>query len=363
MPVFYDPLVVLLSILVAIQGAVVSLTLTHALRPAAHMRRKLLLAGAATVMGVGIWSMHFIGMLALHLPVAVAYDPLRTLSSGLVCILVTGLGFHIVSQAANGPARIVLGGVVMGLGVAAMHYLGMSALRAQCVVTYSPPLVGLSVLVGIGAATSALWLALRPRATWLIRAASVVLGLAVALMHYTGMAAASFLPAEGLDLIAEPVLDQGALALVVAVVAFVISGIFLLVIVPDRPTAPQERRPELVPLPPPAPERVAVHQRGATLLLDPAEIRAIQADGHYTRVSDGRGSYLCPQSITVLGGRLDPTQFLRVHRSHIVNRRWVRGFRRDGDQGVVILEAEPSLEVPVSRTNVRRVQGTLLPAA
>ncbi len=111
------------------------------------------------------------------------------------------------------------------------------------------------------------------------------------------------------------------------------------------------------------PERVAVQQRGATLLLDPGEIRAIQAEGHYTRVSDGRGSYLCPQSITALGGRLDPAQFLRVHRSHIVNRRWIRGFRRDGDQGVVIVEAEPSLEVPVSRTNVRKIQDTLLPAA
>lgn len=103
--------------------------------------------------------------------------------------------------------------------------------------------------------------------------------------------------------------------------------------------------------------------RGATLLLDPQEIRAIQAEGHYTRVSDGRGSYLCPQPISTLSDRLDPTLFLRVHRSHIVNRRWVRGFRRDGDQGVLILDAEPRLEVPVSRTNVRRVQDTLLPAA
>jgi NO-binding membrane sensor protein with MHYT domain len=363
MPVFYDPLVVLLSILVAIQGAVVSLTLTHALRPATLLRRKLLLAAAATVMGVGIWSMHFIGMLALHLPVAVAYDPLPTLTSGLVCILVTGLGFHIVSQDGTGPARIMLGGAVMGLGIAAMHYLGMSALRAQCVVTYSPPLVALSVAVGVAAATAALWLAFRPGATWVIRAASVVLGLAVALMHFTGMAAASFLPAEGLELIAEPLLDQGALALVVAVVAFLISGVFLLVILPDRPAAPAAHEPQVAPAAPVMPERVAVQQRGATLLLDPGEIRAIQAEGHYTRISDGRGSYLCPQSITVLGGRLDPAQFLRVHRSHIVNRRWIRGFRRDGDQGVVIVEAEPTLEVPVSRTNVRKIQDTLLPAA
>jgi DNA-binding LytR/AlgR family response regulator len=256
----------------------------------------------------------------------------------------------------------MLGGTVMGLGIAAMHYLGMTALRAQCIVTYSTPLVGLSVVVGIAAATSALWLAFRPGATWLIRAASVVLVLAVALTYFTGMAAASFLPAEGLDLIAQPLLDHRSLAVVVAVVAFLISAVFLLIVLPDQPAALAEREPEAPSTPPPTPQWVAVQQRGATLLLDPAEIRAIQAVGHYTRVSDGRASYLCPQSITALRGRLDPAQFLRVHRSHIANRRWVRGFRRDGDQGVVILDAEPSIEVPVSRTNLRRVQGALLPA-
>ena len=365
MPVFYDPLVVLLSILVAIQGAFVSLTLTRALRRATPLRRKLLLAAAATVMGVGIWSMHFIGMLALHLPVAVAYDPLRTLSSGLVCILVTGLGFHIVSLGTPGPRKILLGGVAMGSGIAAMHYLGMSALRAQCILTFSPPLVGLSVLVGIAAATSALWLAFRSGPTRLMRAASVVLGLAVALMHYTAMAAASFLPGGEVAPIAEPLLDHGALALVVAVAAFVISGIFLLVILPDRPV--ETHQPAATPEPPPivapAAARVAVQQRGTTLFLDPADIRAIRAEGHYTRVSDGRDSYLCPQSITALGGGLDPALFLRVHRSHIVNRRWVRGFRRDGDQGRVILDGEPRLEVPVSRNNVRWIQDTLRQAA
>ena len=362
MPVFYNPLIVLLSILVAIQGSVVSVALTHAKRPATPLRRKLMLAGAATVMGVGIWSMHFVGMLALQLPVTVGYEPLRTLASGLICILVTGIGFHIVTQDGGGPARVALGGAVMGLGIAAMHYLGMAAMRAACTVAYSPPLVALSLAVGIGAATFALWLASRPGRPWAIRAASVALGLAVALMHYTGMAAASFLPGAGIDLIAAPAMDQNALALIVAVVAFLISGVFLLTTLPDRtapeaqPAAPSEPEQD------PPVEPIAVQQRGTTLLLDPAEVRAIQAEGHYTRISDGAGSYLCQQSITTLGARLDPGQFVRVHRSHIVNRRWVRGFRREGDQGVVILDAETALEVPVSRTHLRKVQDTLLPA-
>ena len=362
MPALYNPLIVLLSILVAIQGSVVSVALTHAKRPATPLRRKLMLAGAATVMGVGIWSMHFVGMLALQLPVTVGYEPLRTLASGLICILVTGLGFHIVTQDGGGPARVALGGAVMGLGIAAMHYLGMAAMRAACTVAYSPPLVALSVAVGIGAATFALWLASRPGRPRAIRAASVALGLAVALMHYTGMAAASFLPGAGIDLIAAPAMDQNALALIVAVVAFLISGVFLLTTLPDRtapeaqPAAPSEPEQD------PPVEPIAVQQRGTTLLLDPAEVRAIQAEGHYTRISDGAGSYLCQQSITTLGARLDPGQFVRVHRSHIVNRRWVRGFRREGDQGVVILDAETALEVPVSRTHLRKVQDTLLPA-
>ena len=363
MPVFYDPLVVLLSVLVAIQGAVVSLALIHASRAAVALRRRLLVAAAAAVMGAGIWAMHFIGMLALHLPVALAYDPLPTLVSGLVCILVTWLGFHLVASGAPGPRPILLGGAVMGLGIGAMHYLGMSALRGQCLVTWSAPLVIASVVLGVGAAMAALWLAFRPHRKTLVQASAVVLGLGVALIHYTGMAAASFLPAGDLLPVADPLLDQGALALVVAVAAFVISGVFLLTVLPDRTASVPQAAPD-APSPARTPERrVAVQQRGATLLLDPAEIRAIQAEGHYTRVNDGRGSYLCPQSITVLCGHLDPTHFLRVHRSHIVNRRWIRGFRRDGDQGVVIVDGEPRLEVPVSRNNVRRIRDTLLEAA
>jgi NO-binding membrane sensor protein with MHYT domain len=321
-----------------------------------------MLAGAATVMGVGIWSMHFVGMLALQLPVTVGYEPLRTLASGLICILVTGIGFHIVTQDGGGPARVALGGAVMGLGIAAMHYLGMAALRAACTVAYSPPLVALSVAVGIGAATFALWLAIRPGPPWAIRAASVVLGLAVALMHYTGMTAASFLPGAGIDLIAAPAMDQNALALIVAVVAFLISGVFLLTILPERAAPALQPAPPSLPEPPRPVEPIAVQQRGTTLLLDPAEVRAIQAEGHYTRISDGAGSYLCQQSITALGATLDPDQFVRVHRSHIVNRHWVRGFRREGDQGVVILDAETGIEVPVSRTHLRKVQDTLVPA-
>ena len=363
MPVFYDPLVVLLSVLVAIQGAVVSLALIHASRAAVDLRRRLLVAAAAAVMGVGIWAMHFIGMLALHLPVALAYDPLPTLVSGLVCILVTWLGFHLVATGAPGPRPILLGGAVMGLGIGTMHYLGMSALRGQCLVT----LVGTAGdrqrcpgrRGGDGGALARLPTAPqdpgpgqrgRPRPR---RGADP--------LYRDGRGE---LPARR-----RPPASGGAPARPGCAGAGRRRGsVRDLGRVPvDRPARPHRPVPQAAPeAPSPAriPERrVAVQQRGATLLLDPAEIRAIQAEGHYTRVNDGRGSYLCPQSITVLCGHLDPTHFLRVHRSHIVNRRWIRGFRRDGDQGVVIVDGEPRLEVPVSRNNVRRIRDTLLEAA
>ena len=352
MPVTYDPAIIALSVVIAIQGGYVSLILARRLAslgaaPSAAGRRKALLAGSALALGVGIWAMHFIGMLAVKLPIAVTYDLLWTLTSALVCILVVGLGVFVASFGQLTPKRLAGAGLLMGAGIAIMHYVGMSALRANCLVTYSPALVAASFGVAVAASGLALWLAFSPSHKPHLMAGAACLGLAISGMHYTGMAAASFLPAEDLVQISAPVLSLDLLAIVVAVTAFVICGLFLLVLLPDRlpdstgetpeqgdagTEKPVAQRLTLVssneeagePAPTPAVPRIPVNRipvnvGGTTRLLAPEEIYAVRADAHYTYVFDGAETHFCNLSISEIEQRLDPATFLRVHRSHIVN--------------------------------------------
>ena len=146
-------------------------------------------------MGLGIWSMHFIGMLAFDLPIPVGLRPWHhpVLAGGLD----RRFGCPVAGVAPSLPwRRLLAGAVLMGLGIAAMHYLGMAAMRMQPGIDYHPGWFAASIAVAIGAAGAALWIAFRLRAeqrNTLLRAlASLVMGLAIVGMHYTGMAAARF---------------------------------------------------------------------------------------------------------------------------------------------------------------------------
>jgi hypothetical protein len=173
----------------------------------------------------------------------------------------------------------------MGLGISLMHYVGMAAVRANCIIDYSPGLVALSIGVGITASTLALWLAFTPRIGWRTMMGAVIMGLAISGMHYTAMAAATFLPADVLLALSAPALSQHLLAIVVAVATFLISGFFLLGVLPDRPRpgVVREATPASPALsaaepkgdagpPAPALERLAVEKNGRTIFLEPNQI-------------------------------------------------------------------------------------------
>ena len=162
----YDPLLILLSVVIAILGSYTGLRLARRLTSKRGPVRKALLSAAAVTIGGGIWSMHFVGMLALSLPVVVSYDVLLTLVSALVSILVTGVGLFLASYGAPTGRRLSAAGLFMGLGISSMHYIGLAAVRANCVIDYSPVLVAASIAIGIAAATLALWLAFRPQGAW-----------------------------------------------------------------------------------------------------------------------------------------------------------------------------------------------------
>ena len=136
--------------------------------------------------------MHFIGMLAFVMPVPMSYDIGLTIFSLVVAIVATGGGFYVISRQGASPLRLVLSGIFMGLGIVAMHYTGMAAMRGHAELGYDRLFVALSVVIAIGASTAALWLAFQTTDLWQRLIAALVMGLAISGMHYTGMRAAIF---------------------------------------------------------------------------------------------------------------------------------------------------------------------------
>jgi NO-binding membrane sensor protein with MHYT domain len=149
------------------------------------------LAIAATAIGAtGIWAMHFIAMLGFTIPgQKISYNVPMTIASMLIAIAVVGIGLFIVGLGNGAPARLLAGGLVVGIGVATMHYLGMAAMVMPDSMSYDPPLFVLSVVIAIVAGTAALWIGTWVRGIRATFGASLVMGAAVSGMHYTGMAA------------------------------------------------------------------------------------------------------------------------------------------------------------------------------
>ena len=195
---FYDYRLVALSVFIAISASYSALDLGGRVTAARGWIRSAWLAGGAVAMGLGIWSMHFTGMLAFNLPVPVFYDWPTVLLSLLTAILSSAVALYVVSRKKMGRVQALTGSIFMGLGIAGMHYIGMAAMRLSAICQYSPPLVVLSALIGVIASLVAIQLTFDYRedfrGTMPAKVISaVVMGAAIVLMHYTGMWSASFL--------------------------------------------------------------------------------------------------------------------------------------------------------------------------
>src|ERR687898_985067 len=220
----HDFVLVGLSILIATAASYTALDLAGRVRVSIGWVKLTWLATAALAMGGGIWSMHFVAMLAFSMPhMPVDYDVGLTALSFVLPILVTGVGFYTVSRTAIGFRTLSLGGLVMGLGIIGMHYTGMAAMRMAADLRYESLWVAISILIAIGASTIALWLAFRdvgPRQKLL---ASVAMGLAISGMHYAAMQGATFTPHTQVhEAHGHASLDQTTLALAVSATTFLI---------------------------------------------------------------------------------------------------------------------------------------------
>jgi PAS domain S-box-containing protein len=243
----YDHAEVARSVLIAIAASYAALDLAGRITAARGWARAAWLIGGAVAMGIGIWAMHFKGLLAFHLPISVDYYWPTVLMSLVIAVLASAFALYIASRHQMGALQASAGSVIMGGGIAAMHYVGMAAMRMEAVTRYDPALVVLSVLLAILFSFVALLLAFdlrEPTSGMLLRKAcsAVVMGSAISAMHYTGMAAASFTPAAMPMKLTHvvsisPLGNNG-----IAIVTFLVLGTAILTSSIDRKTATKMQR-------------------------------------------------------------------------------------------------------------------------
>ena len=196
----YNVWLQLLSFLVAFIASYVALDLGSRVSSSSGRVAKYWLAGGSVAMGTGIWSMHFIGMLAFQLPIQMGYDIPVTMLSMLIAILASGFALFTINRDQLSLRRLLTSGLVMGIGIAAMHYTGMASMKMFPPIRFDTALYLLSVLIAIGASVAALWITFKLRSNNIANletkriVAALIMGVAITGMHYTGMAAANFAP-------------------------------------------------------------------------------------------------------------------------------------------------------------------------
>ena len=402
----YDYILVIASILMAILASFTGFRLISDLDNLTIQLQKIRIAQSAFVFGCGIWSMHFIGMLSVSLPITCEYDVLPTIASALVAILVVGAAMLFLHFGERSQFRIIFSGVLTGLGIVTMHYLGMSAISGNCTLSYDP--IGFLIAIGIGIllAVFAIQLAyMRPTITATILG-SVGLGLAISAMHYSAMYFTNFSISDAFTLNSQPYFSQNLLAIAVTVITFLICGLFLLLAVPssnaqssnsnklpfsaslasaqidsvsgidatefdlkrtnlqDSEVTKQENEvlsrvntndhssdEEITRLP--------FERNNAIQFLDTSSICFIKAEGHYSRLYELDTEYFCPWSISRVEKSISNKVFVRTHRSFLVNTSKIEGIKRDGDKAWCFFSNESKLDVPISRGRLKQIQKIL----
>jgi PAS domain S-box-containing protein len=235
----YDPGLVALSVMIATCASYAALDLAGRTRAADGSRRWIWLTGGASAMGLGIWAMHYIGMLAFHLPVPVLYDVPTVIVSLVAAITASAVALFVVSRNRLTAASAAAGSIVMGSGIAAMHYIGMAAMRLPAIHHYDSRLVALSVALAIVISLVALILSFLFRdevraSSWRKVGSAVLMGVAVPVMHYTGMAAASFTSAPSMADASRAVAISTLGMLGISCVTLVVLGVAILTSLIDR---------------------------------------------------------------------------------------------------------------------------------
>ena len=330
-------------------------------------------------------------MLAAPIASDTVYLVLPTIVSFLICALVVGISLFFVSVGEPSLLRVMSSAVLLGLGIVSMHYVGIHGLAGNFAVEHDWSMVLLATGVAIVTAYGGLRAFLARQDGIRLVVSSIAFGLAVSGMHYTAMHGMHFVAcspeaaqAHAAGLSASPQI----LSIIVSVLCFVIAAGFLLSLVPDprrQAMAPVAETPvtsaaavqagpiatsapRLMPAPlgglgqPPRPApapKLPVEGANGTHFINAADVRSVRADAHYTRVHDGTRERMCPWSISEAEAQLDPGLFVRVHRSHIVAIPHVSFVRKEGDGAIIELDGPTPHRVPVSRAKIAEVKARL----
>lgn len=373
----HNHLLMAAALAIALMSGFTGLSLTRGASMMGIAQRKLVVTMSALSLGAGIWSMHFVAMLGMILPVEFYYDVLITLISALVAILLTGIALLLVHFGKRTPFRITLAGICLGIGVLAMHYIGMSGIQSVRPV-YSTSGLAEAIAASLVLCVASFWICYGKRDSRNILIGTVGFGLSVFAVHFIAMAGTEFVAVP--DVAPSGVwMSNEVMALCVTFAAFVICGAFLLVSVtfattvepaaatgakpvahpvvasdPDVPSAPVFSRPEQ------SAGKLPYEKHGRIHFIPESEVLAVRAEGRYTLLYHASGRLFCPWSISELEDRVSDMNFVKCHRSYLVNPRHVVSFERKKDTGVCHFEQSAPLDVaPVSRSFLKAVRERL----
>lgn len=375
----YNHWLVGMSVIISLMSAFTGLTLTRGLSLQSQGQKQVRIIMAAIALGGGIWSMHFVAMLAMRFSIPVFYQVIETVASALIAILLSGSALLILHFGRRTRVSIVLAGTILGLGIVIMHFVGLSAIEG-CSPVYSALTTIAAGVLAVGMGIAAIQIAYGKRTERNLLFATLMFGASVAVVHFSAMAWTSFRQADFVASLV-PVLANAQVAIIVLFSTFVISGAFLLsgasfvsnvagralmqapeivaknVAPPSMPLPPG--KPLAARIPTSDPLRLPYEKDGKTYFVPFDKVTALRADGHYTTAFLDHSSVFCPWSITQAETAV-PASFLRVHRGWLVNIAQVQGLERTKDNGFCLFAEGSLLErVPVSRARINAVRAAL----
>lgn len=355
-----------MSGVVALVAGFTGLSLTRDLSRKPVLQRQISIALASIALGGGIWSMHFVAMLGLELPVLFYYDAAITLVSALTAILIVGAALLLLHFVKRTALVITGAGGLVGVGILGMHYIGMAGLQL-CRPIYTPFGIIFSSVVAICLCIAAFWIAYGRRQNRNIVLGTICFAVAVVSVHFLAMAGTSFVAVPSRNEFG-PTMSNEVLALGVILSSFVLFGTFLWVSVTYLVGDQGEAEPIAQSTPAPAPDtperaprglQIPCERDGTRIFISPADVALVRADGHYTQIYTEQDRLFCVWPITEAAKRLVPAGFLQTHRSYLVNPGKVSRFEREKDKGRCIFAAYELPPAPVSRSKLKIIQDAL----
>ena len=360
----HNQTLVVLALVLAVVSGFTGFTLTHNLSAKTLLQRKISVSMAAVALGGGIWSMHFVAILGLSLPVMVFYDAAITLASALVAILVVAVALMILHFFVRTSLTIVLAGCIVGAGILLMHYIGMAGLQL-CKPIYTVQGLILSSIVAFLSSVVAFWVAYSERNNRNILLATLCFGIAVVSVHFIAILNTSFVEVSDSSEFG-PLISNEALAVIVVLTSFVILCLFLWVsatflspqisaakIIDDK----KEGSDVITRI---SQQHIPCERDGLKVFIALRDVLAIRADGHYSQVYTEREKYFCVWPITEVDRRLERSGFIKVHRSYIVNPDRVDRFERSKDKGFCVFCSPVATKIPVSRSKLKEAQAAII---